>query len=407
MKYEPLNKIYYKEPENFEQIYMSRLHGEYTATLDFSIHDAPAFYMQTLDISDLLIQIYKIERKIDSLRSALPGIALNQFTKRCLIDEIVLTNSIEGVNSTRRDISKILDDLQEEDRKKRFRGLVQKYLMLQGETDITLTSSQELRQIYDELVLNEVREEDPKDEPDGEIFRKGPVYVYSETQKTIHTGVYPESEINRAIQKALDFLNNEDVEVLIRISIFHYLVGYIHPFYKGNGRLSRFVSSYLISKYVDPLLSYRLSYTIKENIKEYYDAFKICNDPKSRGDLTPFLFMFLNIIYTAAEQLYKALLKRTRYLSTYTSIMRKISCITSEREIEELGYVLIQAELFSEKGISTQELLECLHVSRVTLNNRLNTFNECNLLICVKDGRKNYYRINLDVLKQLANENQN
>ena len=66
MKYEPLNKIYYKEPENFEQIYMSRLHGEYTATLDFSIHDAPAFYMQTLDISDLLIQIYKIERKIDS-----------------------------------------------------------------------------------------------------------------------------------------------------------------------------------------------------------------------------------------------------------------------------------------------------------------------------------------------------
>ena len=73
--------------------------------------------------------------------------------------------------------------------------------------------------------------------------------------------------------------------------------------------------------------------------------------------------------------------------------------------IEELGYVLIQAELFSEKGISTQELLECLHVSRATLNNRLNTFNEHNLLICAKDGRKNYYRINLDVLKQLANEN--
>ena len=118
MKYEPLNKIYYKDQENFEKIYQSRLNGDYSITLDFSIHDMPAFFVQTPDVSRLLLQIYKMERKIFALRSALPGVALNQFTRRCLIDEIVLTNSIEGVNSTRRDISEILDDLKKEDRKK-------------------------------------------------------------------------------------------------------------------------------------------------------------------------------------------------------------------------------------------------------------------------------------------------
>nr|DAL99242.1 MAG TPA: Fic family protein [Caudoviricetes sp.] len=402
MKYEPLNKIYYKDQENFEKIYQSRLNGDYSITLDFSIHDMPAFFVQTPDVSRLLLQIYKMERKIFALRSALPGVALNQFTRRCLIDEIVLTNSIEGVNSTRRDISEILDDLKKEDRKKRFRGLVQKYSMLQDNTNIALASCQDLRNIYDELVLEEVREEDPKDVPDGEIFRNGPVYVYSGTQKTIHTGTYPESAIICAVEKALNFLNDENIEILIRISIFHYLIGYIHPFYNGNGRLSRFVSSYLLSRDLEPLLSYRLSYTIKENIKEYYDAFKICNDKKNRGDLTPFLLMFLNIVYTATNQLHEALIKRFNSLSMYADVMSKVSYISSNNEIEKLGYLLIQAELFSEKGISTQELLECIQVSRMTLSNRLKIFSEHHLLLCDRDGKKNYYRINLETLMQLA-----
>ena len=47
MKYEPLNKIYYKDQENFEKIYQSRLNGDYSITLDFSIHDMPAFFVQT------------------------------------------------------------------------------------------------------------------------------------------------------------------------------------------------------------------------------------------------------------------------------------------------------------------------------------------------------------------------
>ena len=102
--------------------------------------------------------------------------------------------------------------------------------------------------------------------------------VESATQKEIHRGIYPESKIIECMEQALKVLNANEMDELFKVAVFHYLFGYIHPFYDGNGRTSRFISSYLLSKEFEPTIAYRLSYTIKENIKEYYQAFKICND---------------------------------------------------------------------------------------------------------------------------------
>lgn len=84
------------------------------------------------------------------------------------------------------------------------------------------------------------------------------------------------------MNKALAILNDKSIECVFRISIFHYLFGYIHPFYDGNGRTSRFISSYLLSKEFESIIGYRMSYSIKENINDYYKAFKVCNDPKNK-----------------------------------------------------------------------------------------------------------------------------
>ena len=60
------------------------------------------------------------------------------------------------------------------------------------------------------------------------------------------------------------------------------------------------------------LLSYRISETIKENIKEYYRAFKDCNDPHNLGDLTPFLLMMLRMILAALTELSGSLSRRLK-----------------------------------------------------------------------------------------------
>ncbi|EKC77592.1 hypothetical protein OBE_00281, partial [human gut metagenome] len=56
----------------------------------------------------------------------LPERALIQYRTRCLTDEIVLTNNIEGVHSTRKEINEILSDLSTKDRKKAFCRTCQK-----------------------------------------------------------------------------------------------------------------------------------------------------------------------------------------------------------------------------------------------------------------------------------------
>ena len=43
------------------------------------------------------------------IKSNLPADALYQFAKKCLIDEIKLTNDIEGIYSTRKELSSVIE----------------------------------------------------------------------------------------------------------------------------------------------------------------------------------------------------------------------------------------------------------------------------------------------------------
>ena len=139
-----------------------------------------------------------------------------------------------------------------------------------------------------------------------------------------------------------------------------------------------------------------------ENINEYYKAFKICNDPKNRGDITPFIEFFLTIMHKAAEQLHQALYKRKHDLHMYEEYLESFPFVQKNQDLYPLGHALIQAELFSEKGISTQELLELLSISRGTLSSRLDVYRKNGLLSENQDGAKKYYRLNQKTFLQLG-----
>src|SRR5699024_1582705 len=151
----------------------------------------------------------------------------------------------------------------------------------------------------------------------------------------------------------LEILNDSHLNPLIRISIFHYMFGYIHPFYDGNGRMSRFISSYLLSKYLDPLISYNLSYTIKREISKYYKDFDITNNEINKGDLTPFIIIFLELIYDSIKNLYQTLKERLEQLIYYQDIINKH--FHNDETTETIIYVLTQNALFGTEPISANE----------------------------------------------------
>ena len=329
----------------------------------------------------------------------MPDIALYQFQTNCLIDEIVLTNHIEGVHSTRKEISEILQDLSKKNKRERFSGLVRKYLLLMKNEKLPLNTPQDIRKIYDDIFYEEIKTTDPDDLPDGDIFRKNNVSVFSATGKEIHKGVYPESKIISIMEEALKFLNNEDYDYLLRIAVFHYLFGYIHPFYDGNGRTSRFISSYILSQNLNQLIGYCISYTIKENISKYYKAFDICNHQNNRGDLTPFVEMFLNIVDISMKQLLESLNEKSEKLHHYEKRILQLP-YAENKNIRILYNLLLQAALFSNNGISQKELEETLNVTYNTVRIRLNKIPK-NLLIINRDKKHSFYLLNLNEMDNI------
>lgn len=379
MSYKLLSNVFYKDKSEYNALYEQRIAAESTNILPIKIGNNKAFYCLCPEIHKISMQIMQLDKIVSEIKNKLPIAALIQFADKCLIDEIKLTNDIEGVYSTRKELSAVLNEVGKKAEKKRFYGLLNKYKMLVSDNEFPLNTSTDIREIYNDLVLKEVSEDCADNIPDGEIFRKDPAEVTTPTQKVIHKGAYPETKIIQLMEQSLNILNQKEIPILIRISIFHYLFGYIHPFYDGNGRTSRFISSYLLSKEFEFLIGFRLSYTIKAHIKEYYDAFKECNNEKNLGDLTPFIIMFLNVILESFENLYEALEKRYNYLLKYSAFID--GSLEMSDDLKDFAKILVQTSLFSNEGITKKQLGVELNISESTVNKRLLKLREMNWLI--------------------------
>lgn len=395
MEYELLSKIFYKKPTEYESIYDARFNSEASIKLPIKIHENVGFIFNTNEITKLLVKIYKTINKINLLRTHLPNIAINSYIIKSLKDEIALTNEIEGVRSTRKEIEDAIDSIKN-DKSARFKGLVDKYFKLISNEIIPLNNCEDIRTIYDALVLPEIEKENL---PDGILFRKEPVQVVSATQKEKHRGIMPESKIIESLDLCLDFLKNDDIDSLIKISAFHYLFGYIHPFYDGNGRTSRFISSYLIKNELDVLLALKLSYTVKNNINKYYKAFDVCNDRKNKGDITFFVVTFLELLSQASDGLYTKIADLNDQLNYYNNI---INTLVNEKVLNDKQakciFILCQNRLFDDTYMNMNTLTELLEKSDTTTRKILKSLESKNLLVKSRNKNQYLYSANLDSL---------
>ena len=395
MEYELLSKIFYKKPTEYESIYDARFNSEASIKLPIKIHENVGFIFNTNEITKLLVKIYKTINKINLLRTHLPNIAINSYIIKSLKDEIALTNEIEGVRSTRKEIEDAIDSIKN-DKSARFKGLVDKYFKLISNEIIPLNNCEDIRTIYDALVLPEIEKENL---PDGILFRKEPVQVVSDTQKEKHRGIMPESKIIESLDLCLDFLKSDDIDSLIKISAFHYLFGYIHPFYDGNGRTSRFISSYLIKNELDVLLALKLSYTVKNNINKYYKAFDVCNDRKNKGDITFFVVTFLELLSQASDDLYTKIADLNDQLNYYNNI---INTLVNEKVLNDKQakciFILCQNRLFDDTYMNMNTLTELLEKSDTTTRKILKSLESKNLLVKSRNKNQYLYSANLDSL---------
>ena len=96
-----------------------------------------------------------------------------------------------------------------------------------------------------------------------------------------------------------NFLKRKDnLNPLIKSSVFHYELEFIHPFSDGNGRMGRLWQTVILIKY-HPLFEYiPMESIIREKQKEYY---KVLAQADKAGDSTRFIEFMLKIIFRAAQ----------------------------------------------------------------------------------------------------------
>lgn len=404
MNYKLLSSVYYQNKQEYNNLFNQRYNSEATFHLpNIYIHDNPAFFIMLPHFSKTIDEIHNHNRYIKESIKHLPPIILNKFINENLIDEVMITNNIEGIYSTRKEINDIINAPKNAKKKLRFKGLVNKYQKLALEDTIELKTCQDVRNLYNDIVMNEI---DPDNYPDGKIFRKDLVSVCSSTDKEKHKGVFPEDKIIDNLSKLLDFKTyNSEISELIKISIFHYILGYIHPFYDGNGRMNRFISSYFLSNTLENILvGLRISYTIKNNKNKYYKSFDICNDKKNKGDLTPFVIMFLDIIKKTALNIKEKMDNAVEKIRYYCGILENLNL--NKKYYYECTFLMIQSALFGNNQLPIEEIADYIKKSIPTTRKLMNNImqdTDIGLFISAK-GNKKLYGIDLEKFEMFENK---
>lgn len=402
MKFISLTKYFYQHTqEEYETEYIRRLEAPFTVHFNIPIHQYnrtsayPAFLCYTGEILRLVEKFYKTYEQFLYTVNTVPPVVLYQFTRLSIVEEVKSTNDIEGVRSTKKEIREIIE--KKGAHYHRLQSVVHQYLELLGEEEIKFDTCQDIRNFYDDFTHQEIIRENPQNRLDGSLFRKEPVQIEAATGKTIHQGLYPESRIIEALDQALRILHSEEYPLLIRLALFHYFFVYIHPFYDGNGRTDRFITSYFLSRQFHRLLAVRLSIYIKRNQSRYYHMLEEADSERNRGDMTPFVMGFLDILIGSTEDTIGVLSRKNEQMRKYESRIDAFQL--QDKLLKEIYITLLQAALFYGEGISMADLMKVTGKNRGTIQKRIDEI-PGNHLIVTKAGKTNYYKLNLMLFKE-------
>ena len=96
------------------------------------------------------------------------------------------------------------------------------------------------------------------------------------------------------------FLKRKDnLNPLIKSSVFHYELEFIHPFSDGNGRMGRLWQTVVLLKYHTLFEYIPVESIVREKQKEYY---KVLAQADKEGDSTRFIKFMLEVIFQAARE---------------------------------------------------------------------------------------------------------
>lgn len=129
-------------------------------------------------------------------------------------------------------------------------------------------------------------------------FRSKGVGVFS-GDKLMHAGAKAEF-VEKLIGDLLAWGGTTDVHPLIRSSVVHFEIEFIHPFADGNGRVGRLWQTLILAEWNELFAWLPVETIVFENQQAYYDALRIAG---RQADAGAFIEFMLDAVYQALREL--------------------------------------------------------------------------------------------------------
>ena len=204
-----------------------------------------------------------------------------------------------------------------------------------------------------------------------------------------------EENIIRWMEQTLSILNDESINLFIRVAIFHYLFEYVHPFYDGNGRMGRFLACGYLSKRRNDLCAFQFSIACLHDKKNYYKMFEETSHKMNCSDLTVFIIQFLEIYLNGLKELKNVIVEKNEYYWNLRNYLKQISTKDDFKFLDKL----IQITIFGLEGFTMAEMVENENMTEQTLRNRIKKINKKHPIIKVDMEHKPYhYELDIEAL---------
>jgi Fic family protein len=122
-------------------------------------------------------------------------------------------------------------------------------------------------------------------------FRSDNVGVFS-GKKVVHLGAKPEF-ISQLIENLFEWAKKSDIHPLIKSSIIHFEIEFIHPFADGNGRMGRLWQTLILAQWCEIFAWIPIETIIYKNQREYY---RVLGNAEETADSTEFIEFMLDVI---------------------------------------------------------------------------------------------------------------
>ena len=222
-------------------------------------------------------------------------------------------------------------------------------------------------------------------------FRDHPIYVKDHIDGEIAYTAPEHTEVNLLINQLIDFVNSDSefYHPIIKASILHFMIGYIHPFGDGNGRTARaFFYWFLIKKGYALLKHISISKAILNSRTSYDKAF--LKTEHDDNDLTYFLMYSMKSLRVAFQSLVAYGDKKREERQKASEIIYELSQKGfSKRQADLLAYLFIKP-----KAKITIPIYSKRHeIVRQTASRDLIDLEEKELIYKIKDGKTMVYQL--------------